>query len=69
MAAFHVKPGRKPQPVRHGTDSGYQAHVKRGQLACGACLAAHSYKEFRHRQRGRCAAGLGWPLLGEGEFR
>lgn len=37
--------GPKPQPVKHGTNGGYQAHLKRGEVACKPCKAgAAKYK-------------------------
>jgi len=38
------------KPIRHGTNSGYVVHRKRGEEACDECKAAHAaYKEIRKR--------------------
>lgn len=31
---------RKVHTARHGTESGYKAHLRRGEVACDACLLA-----------------------------
>jgi transcription factor WhiB len=33
---------RPKQPIRHGTDSGYQIHLKRDRNPCDACREAHT---------------------------
>jgi hypothetical protein len=33
--------GRPPQPITHGTYTGYQAHLRRRELACEARLEGH----------------------------
>jgi hypothetical protein len=54
----------RPAPAHAiGTDSGYKNHVRRRELACGPCLHAHAVYQKEHKKRGRCAPGLGWPLL------
>ena len=59
------------EEIRHGSPAGYQAHVKRREIACQLCLDAQSrylsdYRR-RHRERGKCAPGLGWPLQSAAE--
>ena len=54
----------RPAPVHAiGTDSGYKLHVKRRELPCIPCLHAHSVYQLEYNKRGKCARGLGWPLL------
>jgi transcriptional regulator with XRE-family HTH domain len=50
-------------PPAHGTDNGYKRHVKRMEVACTPCLRAHAAYQGEYNQRGKCAKGLGWPLL------
>lgn len=47
-----------PHPINHGTDGGYRMHLRRGELACPACLEAHAAATAIHRrdQRDRGAA-------------
>lgn len=51
---------------KHGTVGGYQMHVRYKTVPCLPCLAAKAarsrMKESR-RNFGKCARGLGWPLL------
>jgi hypothetical protein len=58
--------GSRKKPINHGTPSGYQIHLKRGQKPCPRCAVAHSdyQKELREKntkgaqnQRLRNAAG------------
>jgi hypothetical protein len=60
------------QPIKHGTDGGYQAHVKYREPMCEPCRAVHTQKlrewhavevvcrdcgQFRPRgSKGRCVA-------------
>jgi hypothetical protein len=46
-----------------GSDNGYKWHLRNGQLPDKACLEAHRTACKVQRDKGRCAAGLGWPLL------
>jgi hypothetical protein len=48
--------------VAHGTDRGYQQHMRGDRFACGPCLAAHRQRYRELLRQGRCAPGLGWPL-------
>ncbi len=34
--------GQQPQPIRHGTNSGYQQHTRRGERPCPECHQAHT---------------------------
>lgn len=55
--------GRKPGPVSHGTRSGFITHKQRGEKPCGPCGHADNVYKQEYRARGKCAPGLGWPLL------
>lgn len=46
--------GRHLEPIKHGTYGGYQAHRKRGQQPCEACVrAAATYrKAYNAKRRG-----------------
>jgi len=59
--------GRAAEPIRHGTNGGYQVHMLRGSEPCEACRAARRDYGRRRKQeqraRGKCARGLGWPVL------
>jgi len=50
----------KEQPIRHGTNGGYQAHVRRGDtpVTCVDCLQAHAdyHAAYRSGRPGRRAA-------------
>lgn len=57
---------RGPKPTGqkvHGTEGGYQMHVQRRTPPCFPCRHALNVARQDARQRGRCAPGLGWPLL------
>lgn len=43
--------GAGPQPIRHGTDTGYGIHRKRGEDACDECKRAH--REVYHASQAR----------------
>lgn len=58
-----MRKGPKPRPIRHGTHGGYNTHRNRDEKPCGACRAAERAYQNKFDQRGKCAAGLGWPLL------
>lgn len=49
--------GRLKKPIEHGTYPGYQTHRRRGEQACGSCLAAlASYRQsLRDAERGDAA--------------
>lgn len=59
--------GRPALPREHGTLRGYQQHRYNGEDPCDACnavrRAARQAEQYRRRNRGKCAPGLGWPLL------
>lgn len=38
MAQGRERKAPTPQPIKHGTESGYAAHRRRGERACGPCL-------------------------------
>jgi len=48
MADMKAK-GRRLQPITHGTDGGYQAHLRRSEAACPECCAAHARKSRKQR--------------------
>lgn len=51
--------GTVTQPHRvspHGTLTGYRRHWRRGEPACGPCLAANAAESARNRQRAKAAA-------------
>ncbi len=53
----------RPRRSGCGTENGYQAHNRARTVPCTGCLTAHStYAKDRNRA-GKCAPGLGWPLL------
>lgn len=58
--------GRPAQPREHGTMRGVRQHRTYGEQLCGACApvrrAAKQAQQYRQRNRGKCAPGLGWPL-------
>jgi WhiB family redox-sensing transcriptional regulator len=37
-----VRTGPKPQPIKHGTHSGYAVHLKRGEQPCQLCKDARA---------------------------
>jgi len=45
-----------------GTYAGLQAHRKAEEDPCANCLRAAAIYHKAHRQRDKCAPGLGWPL-------
>lgn len=47
----------------HGTDARYKYEIAHQIVPCRPCLAAHSAAAARQRDKGRCARGLGWPLV------
>jgi hypothetical protein len=53
---------QRPRPINHGTRGGYLTHKNRDELACIPCAEANRVYIRKHRQRGKCAPGLGWPL-------
>ena len=59
--------GRPPLPREHGTMRGVDQHRHRGEKLCPACLpvrrAAKQPAQYRSRNKGRCAPGIGWPLV------
>ncbi len=53
----------KPRnPREHGTERGYQQHLKAREVPGKGCLTAHARAQEKREQRGKCAKGLGWPL-------
>lgn len=58
---------RPALPREHGTMRGFHQHRYRGEQPCNACTIArrgpHQQEQYRQRNEGRCASGLGWPLL------
>jgi hypothetical protein len=45
--------------VGHGTDSGYQRHIKAGEPPCRPCKDAHAaYMRSYHRQAAKAALSL-----------
>jgi len=48
MADMKAK-GRRLQPIAHGTDGGYQAHLRRSEAACPECCDAHARKSRKQR--------------------
>lgn len=43
----------KPHPGNHGTTGGYQAHRRRGEKACSACLEAKAQESARYKAQPR----------------
>lgn len=41
------------QPIRHGTQAGYQAHRRRGEDPCAACKAGNATETAQRRVRAR----------------
>ena len=54
---------RRPLPREPGTERGYTQHASTRTVPCAGCLNAHARKEAERRDKGRCARGLGWPLV------
>lgn len=54
---------QRERSARCGTGSGYRRHMREKTLPCEACLLAHSYDSYRFRWKGKCAPGLGWPMV------
>lgn len=63
--------GRPPLPREHGTVRGWNQHRYNREKPCDACTAvrraARQPGQYRQRNSGKCAPGLGWPLLPAGE--
>lgn len=54
--------------TRHGDRAGYQQHIKNGTPPCTPCLIGSAADARKRQQQGKCARGLGWPLLpGKGQ--
>jgi hypothetical protein len=53
-------------PREHGTMRGFNQHRYHFEQPCDACnavrRAARQGQQYRQRNKGRCAPGLGWPL-------
>jgi len=56
--------GPPPGPITHGTRNGAEAHRRRKEPMCDWCARAERDYFNRRNAAGKCAAGLGWPLLG-----
>ena len=54
---------RYTEKREHGSEKGYKQHLRHGEIPCGGCYSGHSAHETNRRRKGRCARGLGWPLL------
>lgn len=58
--------GRPAMPREHGTMRGFKQHTYYFEQPCDACAAvrraAKQAQQYRQRNTGRCAPGLGWPL-------
>jgi len=51
------EPPRKAKPIKHGTNSGYVTHHRRGEPPCPDCIDAHRQYERRlYRLRKQAAA-------------
>lgn len=61
--------GPKAKPIKHGTHSGFNTHRNRSEKPCGACHAGERAYQNKFDRRGKCAPGLGWPLLSASENR
>ena len=46
-----------------GSENGYHAHLRKRTVPCTGCLNAHTAYAQDRKRAGRCAPGLGWPLL------
>jgi hypothetical protein len=57
---------RPALPREHGTMRGFMQHRRNGEPQCDACAAirraAKQSQQYRQRNEGKCAPGLGWPL-------
>lgn len=57
---------RPRYPREHGTMRGWHQHRYRREQPCDACAAVRRAvkqpQQYRQRNRGKCAPGLGWPL-------
>jgi WhiB family transcriptional regulator, redox-sensing transcriptional regulator len=47
---------RQPQPINHGTESGYTVHRRRNEEPCADCYAAHATYKRQRTARNRGAA-------------
>jgi hypothetical protein len=58
---------RPANPREHGTLRGWDQHRYRHEQPCDACnairRAAKQLLQYRQQHKGRCAPGLGWPLV------
>lgn len=58
--------GRGELPREHGTMRGWRQHKYRREQPCDSCgavrRAAKQAQQYRQRNKGRCAPGLGWPM-------
>jgi hypothetical protein len=57
---------RGPKPSgqsAHGSHGGFVMHQKYKTPPCEPCRQANIRWAGDYRRRGRCAPGLGWPLL------
>lgn len=57
--------GSRRKPITHGTDKGYQAHRRRGEVPCQACCDAHAARnragyQPRPRLLQPCGTVAGW---------
>jgi hypothetical protein len=58
------KRGPQPKPDhQHGTHGGFVMHQQRGTDPCPWCRRGDNLWKQKHRAKGKCAPGLGWPLL------
>ena len=58
------KRGPKPgQDHQHGTHTGFTMHQQRGTKPCDWCRHGNNLYRQRQRDKGKCAPGLGWPVL------
>lgn len=59
--------GRPALPREHGTLRGWRQHQYNREQPCQACSAARRTvkqgEQYRQRNAGKCAPGLGWPLV------
>jgi hypothetical protein len=58
------------KPREHGTMRGFHQHRYRHETPCDACNAVRravkQTQQRRQRNKGKCAAGLGWPMEAAG---
>lgn len=53
-ARRHAASERQDAPIKHGTEGGYRAHVRRGVDPCAACRRAHNLScQLRAERRKR----------------